>query len=369
MDDRKKRIEELERTKQESRSSLDALLESFGENLYTRAKDMQVDSEDFIQYSAYLKDIAESNTAIGKIEEKNRRFRELVDSIETKELEEKERVKGMSVIFRKMGKVLLGDASYNDFTFVFREQADNLEAKLESLEKRVAELENKEGGNVFTWIGKGAQGLVLRSFLTKAQESQEQLFMNIGERFSQEMRPIGENTDLAALSGELEGLRKISHTASDEILLLRNEKQMISAGYDLDGNPQKQIQAVRNHINQVRDDLRCLYRNFGAQATGIMDQEILPDRKYFIDTIVTAEDGEIIGRAVRINQSISDHDTAISKLRASLAVDEEKIKIDKFQKSIRDKKNTIYELEKEIIELESSVVDAQANIEELQKFL
>jgi hypothetical protein len=155
----------------------------------------------------------------------------------------------------------------------------------------------------------------------------------------------------------------------DEISNLKDEKRMISASFGLDGNPQKQIQNLKNHITHVRESLRTLYRNFGAQAAGIMDADILPERKYFIDTIVTAEDGEIIGRAVRLNQSLIDYDKAINKLLASLAIDEERSKIEKYLKSIDDKKNRIVDLERAIVDLEESVRDAESNIHELQKQL
>ena len=368
MDDRKKRIDDLEKAKQEGRSSLDALLENFGENLYSRTKDMQVDFEDIIQYNVYLRDISESNTAIGKVEEKNRRFRELEETIEIKEQEEKERAKELASIHRMLGKALLENTAYDDFTSLFREQADALAAKSESLETRIKELENREGGNVFSWIGKSAQGLVLRSFLSKAQESQEQLYLNIGERYS-DRDSASEEEKIAVLRREIENMRDISRTAMDEISILKDEKRMISAGFGIDGNPQKQIQNLKNHIGHVREELRGLYRNFGAQASGIMDAEIVPERKYFIDTIVTAEDGEVIGRAVRLNQSISDYEKAIGKLKASLAIDEEKAKIEKYQKTIEEKKNRITELEKAITDIEEGVRDSENSIQELQKQL
>jgi predicted RNase H-like nuclease (RuvC/YqgF family) len=368
MDDRKKRIEDLERDKHEARSSLDTLLENFGENLYSRTKDSQAGFDDIFQYNNYLNDIAETNVAIGKVEEKNRRFKELEEKIEIKEHEEKERSAEMAIFYRRMGKALLENRAYDDFTMLFKEQADALSTKLESLESRIKELENKNGSNVFTWIGKSAQGLVLRSFLSKAQDSQEQLYHNMGERYSN--RPAGEEEgEVAHLRGEIDGLREISQAALDEIAGLKDEKRMITASFGIDGNPQKQIQNLKNRISQIREALRALYKNFGAQAAGIMDAEIAPERKYFIDTIVTAEDGEIIGRAVRLNQSIADYDKAIGKLIASLNIDEEKSKIEKYRRSIEEKKTRIVELEKAIVELEDNVSDSEAYIQELQKQL
>jgi chromosome segregation ATPase len=368
MDDRKRRIEDLIKNSQESRHSLDTLLDNFGETLYARTKEMQVDFGDIDQYNIYLHDIAESNASIVKIEEKNRRFKELEDAINIKENDEKERSREMAGIYRKLGKALLENSAYDDYTSLFKEQADALSNKLGSLETRIGELDNKEGGNVFSWIGKSAQGLVLKSFLSKAQESQEQLYHNIGERYSNR-DAINEDDEISEIRKEIDVLREVSKTAVYELELLKDEKRIISASFGIDGNPQKQIQAVKNHITGVKEALGNLYKTFGAQAAGIMDDEIAPERKYFIDTIVTAEDGEIIGRAVRLNQSLSDNEEAIEKLRASLAIDEEKSKIEKYQRSIEEKKHKIIGLEKDIIDLQENARDSESYIRELQKKL
>ena len=319
---------------------------------------------DINQYKSYIQDITDSNASIVKIEEKNRRFKELEDTISRKENEEKERAKEMVSAFKRLGKALLENPAYEDFTSFYKEQSDALKAKKESLEDRIAELDNKEGGNVFSWIGKSAQGLVLKSFLSKAQDSQGQLYHTIGERFS-DRASVCEDDEVAIIRAEIDILRNDSRVVQDEIADLKDEKRIISASFGIDGNPQKQIQSVRNHITQVNEALRALFKTFGSQASGIMDEEINPDRKYFIDTIVTAEDGEIIGRAMRLNQSIIDNDKAIIKLQASLAIDDEKLKIEKYQKSIEEKKKRIEDLQKGIVDLEESVRDSGKYIQEL----
>ena len=367
MDDRKKRIDDLIKNNRESEASLDTLLVNFGESLYIRIKDMSEDSEGITQYHIYLQEIAEANVSIGRIEEKNRRFMELEEAIHSREQEEKERAKEMAGIYRRLGKALLENSAYSDYTSLFKEQAESLKAKLESLETRINEAENKEGGNVFSWIGKSAQGLVLKSFLSKAQESQEQLYHNIGEKYSQR-GSASEEDEVAGILLEIADLREISKTALDEISVLRDEKRIISASFGIDGNPQKQIQSVKNRIAQINEELRALYKKFGAQVSGI-DEDITPEQKYFIDTIVTAEDGEVIGRAVRLSQSISENDKAITQLKVSLAIDEEKNKIDRFQRSILDKKSRIADLERDIEELENNVSVSEDKVQELEKQL
>jgi len=367
MDDRKRRIDDLQKNTQESKISLDTLLENFGESLYSRTKEMSAQFDDLSQYKNYLLDIAESNISIGKIEEKNRRFKDLEEAINTKEIEEREQTKEMAGIYRRLGKALLENSAYDDYTSLFKEQADALKAKRESLEARIGELDNKEGGNVFSWIGKSAQGLVLKSFLSKAQESQEQLYLNIGERYSTR-DSASEEDDVAVIRGEIDSLRAVMKTAQDELAALKDERRIITASFGIDGNPQKQIQSVKNHITQVKEKLGILYRKFGLQASGI-DEDITPDRKYFIDTIVTAEDSEIISRAVRLNQALIDNEKAIQKLKASLLIDEERSKIEKFKKSIDEKKLRIVDCQKNIADLEESVRESEGYIQELEKQL
>ncbi|MCL2277122.1 MAG: hypothetical protein FWC21_04425 [Treponema sp.] len=367
MDDRRKRIDDLIKNSQETRSSLDTLLENFGETLYFRTKEMQTNFEDINQYNIYKQNILDSNVNIGKIEEKNRRFKELEEAIEAKEQQEKERAKEMAVVYRKLGKALLENSAYNDYTSLFKEQADALTTKLESLETRIGELENKEGGNVFTWIGKSAQGLVLKTFLSKTQESQEQLYYNVGERFQGRDSSEGSD-DVSITRHEVDSLRNISRAATDELSALKDERRIITASFGIDGNPSKQIQSIKSGITQINEALSNLYRKFGAQTSGI-DEDITPERKYFIDTIVTAQDGEIISRAVRLNQSITDNENAITKLRASLAIDDEKNKIEKYKRSMEDKKNKISDLQRQIADLDENVRDCEKYIQELDKQL
>ena len=149
----------------------------------TADKPPEYEDADIIEYRRLQKEITDSTSDIHSVEEQIRRLRELEEEIELKEREYREREKELAGIYCRLGKALLEDTTdaYADFSAPFREQAVALIAKTESLESRIAELDQKEKSNVFVWIGKGAQGLVLRSFLTKALENQEQLYRNAGE--------------------------------------------------------------------------------------------------------------------------------------------------------------------------------------------
>jgi len=373
MDERKKQIEALERSKRESRVSLDSLLTRFGESLFSRIADTPVECEEVTEYRQLQKDIDDSNSAIYLVEEQIRRQRELEEEIGLKEQENKERLKELAGIYTRLGKVLLEDKSgvYAGFAAPYRDQADALNAKIDSLQSRIEGLDQKEGSNVFSWIGKNAQGLVFRSFFVKAQENLEQLYRGAGEAFSRRGKEAGnpeenaENNDTAqaaALSTEIEDACARLADLSEETKKLQDEKRLITAGFDAQGNPLKQIKSLKSHIGHARTELGILYLRFGSQA-------VSAEKPEFMRALIAPEDQEVLDNADRLNRAIQDNETAIGKLRAALAIDEEKAKIEKCRNSIEDKKKRIDDAQKAIADLQDSITDSEKHIEELQKLL
>jgi hypothetical protein len=384
MDDRKKQIGELEQRKREQIVSLDALLTRLGETLLGRVNDSVQENDPAFGELALFKrlknDITDSETAIQTVEVQIRRFKELEESITAKEQEEAAEAKELAVVYGKLGKLLLDAAAktgvngsgYADFCAPYRDQSDALLIKVLSLEERLAGLEEKGGGNVFTWIGKNTQGLVLRSFLTKAQENLEQLYRNVGERYSRAdaVKLSGGETDSAlsetaaieGLCADIEQKRTQTRALSQELAELKEERRKISGNFYDEGDPLKQIQTLKNHIAHIRDELKALYRRIGAEAASIDGIE----RRQVIDSLVSPDDKEVLDNAARINRLIHDDETAIEKLQASLAIDEEKAKIEKYRKMIQDKKDKIAQAEKSIMEFEESIRVSEAAIEKLQ---
>lgn len=412
MDERKKQIEDLEKSKRENLVTLDSLLERFGESLLGRAGEGAEKGgafEDLAEYRRLQQEIAASEEAIKTVEDQIRRFRELEEKIELKEQEDGRQAKELAGVYGKLGKALLdasvstgttaftdttafagtaasadttafaGDASgvYTDFTAPFREQAEALVIKVRSLEERVAELDQKEGNNVFAWIGKSAQGLVLRSFLTKAQDSLEQLYRNVGERYSRRDNfsagAAANESSIAGYIAEIEKVRSVARLLTEELIELREEKRGISETFGAEGSPLKQIQTLKTNIARIKEELRILYRRFGAEAASVGSAEtasvLRQERKQFIDTLITVDDRETLDSTADLSRSIHDNEQAIEKLRASLAIDDEKAKIEKCLKLIEDKKARIAEAEKNIAEFEESIKDSEKYIEELQKLL
>ena len=384
MDDRKKQISELEQRKREQIVSLDALLTRLGETLLGRVNDSAQENDPAFGELAVFKrlknDIADSEAAIQTVEVQIRRFRELEDSITAKEQEEAAGSKELAVVYGRLGRLLLDAAAnagengggYADFCAPYRDQSVALLTKVLSLEERMAGLEEKSGGNVFTWIGKNTQSLVLRSFLTRAQENLEQLRRNVGERYSRAdiVKAPGSEADSALsetaaiedLCAEIEQKQAQARVLSQDLAELREERRKISGSFYDEGDPLKQIQTLKNHIAHIRDELKALYRRIGAEAASIDGIE----RRQVIDSLIGSDDKEVLDNAARINRLIHNDETAIEKLQASLAIDEEKAKIEKYRRMIQEKKDKIAQAEKSIMEYEEDIRVSEAAIEKLQ---
>ena len=382
MDDRKKQISELEQRKREQIVSLEALLTRLGEALLEReagsGQEENPAFEELADFRRLKKDIADSEAAIQAVEDQIRRFRELEETIEVKEQEESAGSKELAVVYGKVGKLLLDEAggaasagalAVAEFCAPYRDQADALLTKVLSLEERVTGLEGREGGNVFTWIGKNAQGLVLRSFLTKAQENLDQLRQTVGERYSR--RDVaalpdsekGSAGEIESLCADIERKRAEVRVLSQELAELKEERRTISVSYNSEGGPIRQIQTLKNHITHVRDELKTLYRRIGAEMAAVDGIE----RRQIIDSLIAPEDRDDLDNAARISRSIHDDETMVEKLQASLDIDDEKERIERYRRMIAEKREKIAQAEKSIMEFEENIRVSEASIEKLGK--
>lgn len=384
MDDRKKRIGELEKRKKEQIVLLDAMLVRLGETLFERLDNCYKDSsgpdvdsviEDLSQYRQLQNDIAASHDSIEVVEEQLRQCRELDERIITKEREESACSKELTIACRRLGKLLLDSpADPGGFCAPYRDQAEALFNKVQSLEDRISGLEQQDSGNVFSWIGKSTQGLVLRSFLSKALENLENLYRNIGDRYSRRgTLPESESVDdeIMEVCAGIEQKRAAARALSLELAAIREDRRAISGSFSTEGGSHKHIQSLKNHIARARDDLKILYRRIGmeAVASSVIEPAVENDRRQVIEALAVPEDEGALESAARINQAIRDDDLVVAKLKASLAIDDENAKIDKCRKLIQEKKEKIAQAERNIAEYERNIHDSEASIEKLQNLL
>jgi len=377
MDDRKRQIAEAEQRKKEQAAFLDSLLERIGESVLARSDGPPgAAAAEFGEFAAYGRlrgEAAGARDSIRAAEERMRRFGELEEGIEAGERETGVRAGELADAHGRLGTLLLGKAGkpgggpHDEFLAPFLGQADELASKVVSLEERLSGLEQKEKGNVFAWIGKSAQALVLKSFLGKAQENLDQLRRTVGERFC--LRNSGslfpETAEIDSLCGEIELARSELEAVSRDTAVLRDEKRAISDGFGADGGPARYIQNLKNQISGIQNELRALYRRMGAEAAFPADG----GRAKIVASLLGPGDRENIESAVGTSRAIDDCDAAIEKLKAAIAIDDEKAKIEKHRRAIQEKRDRIAQAERNIAELEGSIRDCEASIEKLRELL
>jgi len=215
--------------------------------------------------------------------------------------------------------------------------------------------------------------------MTKAQEGLEQLRRNVGERFSRDYKASedggnaqGSNTGIDVLCAEIEAKRAYSNALSSDIAALKEERRTINNSYSAEGGPVKHINTVRSHIVNVQNDLKAMYRRMGAECASIdpAPKDAAQDqRKQTLDSLLLPQDAEILESASRIDKTIHDCEEEIKKLEASLAIDDEKAKIEKFRKMIQEKRDKIAKAEQDIAEYEEGIRDSESFIEKLQSLL
>jgi hypothetical protein len=376
MDDRKRQIGEAEQRRKEQVALLDSLLASVGQALFERTDDSFQGLEGITPYRRLRGDIAGWQEAILAAEEQLARLKELEEAVEAKEKDGSLCSKDIDALYTRLGKLLLEEPSdgspvFVDFCVPYRAQADELLDKVRSLEDRLAPVEQGEKGNVFTWIGKSAQSLVLRSFLGKAQENLEQLQKNVGERFCSggngSLFPTASEID--RFCAEIEEKKTVLAAVLREATDLKEEKRKISDTFSTEGGPIRYIQSLKNRISQAQNELRVLYLRTGAEASLIDDtvSDAADGQRQAILSLIRDEDREKLDKALRMKATISDCEVTVERLKASLAIDEETEKIGKYRRQIEEKQGKIAQAQRGILELEGAIRDSEAAIEKLRR--
>jgi predicted RNase H-like nuclease (RuvC/YqgF family) len=84
---------------------------------------------------------------------------------------------------------------------------------------------------------------------------------------------------------------------------------------------------------------------------------------------LTEEDTAIGGKIKLLREAIKEADVHIEKLKAAIAIDEEKAEIGKLKTGIEGQRRKIEAAEESIADMEKHIGESSARIEELQKIV
>lgn len=381
MDQRKRTIRELENKRLQDLESRDLLLENLGETLFHRlerkkraprnlpAKESGDNPEAghspagaVAEYQRLLKETADSEEIIRTIEEETQKLKELEGQISSKEEENSAYARELTGLYEEIGELVLGSPAHEDFSGVYKGQFEELLFKIESQEDKLEELEDS-GGGFFSWLGGSARSVVIKALLAKNQASLKRLYRKAGEKFvSPESSAQEGKGEIASLKEKIDEIRQRSSSLSADLAFLRGEKRKAVEALGADGNPAKRIQGLEKHIAQTGDEIRAVYRSFGAYSLD-------PAWKSFYDSLFTKEDSSVLGRIKTLEESVKDTENHIEKLKAAIAIDEEKAEIEKLNANIEAQRQRIAAAEESIAEMRERIAGAEDHIKELTKIL
>ncbi|MDR1410711.1 MAG: hypothetical protein LBI91_00735, partial [Spirochaetaceae bacterium] len=310
MDERKRAIKDLENRKKAELASADALLIQVGEALLPRMRD------EMPEYRLLTQDIYDSGESIKAAQADIARLKQLEDDIHRKEQDSSGLGKGIFLLCTRLGETVLQDPEFGEFAAPYRAQAEAILPKIQSLEGRIETLGEREDQNVFAWIGKGAQGMVLRSFLGRNKGNLQRIFSAAGEKFAQEApKETPGNASVLETLGEIGRSREAHSAVQAEIANLKEERRRITASFAPDGGPSRKIPALERHIAEAEEQLRALFLRYGALAFESPGQ---PEYA----AILESADRLLLDQAAALKNSAGESGRRAEKLKASLAIDE-----------------------------------------------
>ncbi|GHV50129.1 hypothetical protein AGMMS49579_03210 [Spirochaetia bacterium] len=369
MDERKKTIADLEAKKQDAQLSITLIQEDFGEALFSRIQGREELSGNGEEYLALQKEIADSEGFIALIEADNLRLKELEDEIRAREQENAAIGRDASDACIRLGKLSLNDPEFEALSDPYKQQIDALISKIGDQEEKLSTLEEKTGTNVFATLGRGAQGMVFRTLLSKNQQSLEKLYQTLGEKLVRsDGESLASNREIADAIRDAAALREKVAAVAGELAELKGERRKISDTFGAEGGPVKRIQGLEKHIAHVRGDLKQVYRQFGEAASFQAEAPETELGKCFA-SILTDDDKPVLEKIALLRSTAASYAWQIEKLKAAIAIDDEKAVVEKLKKAIEDYRERIKTAESAITELEDRIADSEKHIKELESRL
>ena len=363
MEIRKKEIQDLEEKNRRAAVSIENQLEILGKNLLSRSSDtiqdrsLPAQSEEF---ATLLGEIEGIKGQISGVEEDNARLAEIEDDIRQKETDNTELATAKSNLRIQLGEVLLTDPAFEDFAQFYQDSLSTLLPKLRSLEDRLELMEEQSGVNLFRRMSNNAQSVLLKSQLAKNRNDLQRLYAKAGERYllarADSVAPTGKAGELLQKMDDFTGMEEeiAAHLAAQKEL-----RGTILDSFKPEGSGNRKIQSLQRRIAEIEERLRKLYMEYGKQAEASVRE----------DPELRTEEQGILSALEELREAIQDATAHIAQLSASLAIDEERAKIDRMEKQIRENKERISAAESLINELTASIEECKSRIEDLSEVM
>ncbi|MDR3161404.1 MAG: hypothetical protein LBU28_07310 [Spirochaetaceae bacterium] len=370
MDERKKTIKELELLRQETLRLNSRLLEALGESLLVRAGDTGGSAGEGAggagfgafagEYRRLCKEVRDAGEAVKAIEADTQRLKQIGEHLSLKEEGLSAGKQNRDRLYTLLGERIIDDTAREELTGPFKRQLDALGGKIRALEEQLGELEAQDSSNIFVRLSKSAKARYYHASLEKHHAGIRRIYETLGKKFAlPEDRAAGQEGEEAALLAEIGQVQDRFRTLEGEIDSLREEQRRISAGLNVQGGAARRIGALEKQIDRVKKEIRALFEKCGTAASA--------DRTGEFDPFLSEEDRTHLKKIGESRETLGDLESRIEKLKASLAIDEERGAIARMEKSIQERRSRIAAEEAAIQDLGERIRKAEQHIEELQR--
>jgi chromosome segregation ATPase len=311
------------------------------------------------EYRKLLKEIAESQELIALLEKEFVRLKEVEETISVRDEEKSRLDEELLEVYARIGKALLEDPDYSDAAEIVRRQEGNFLAKIDEHEKKLEELEKREGG-LFAWLGKNAQMTLSKAILSKERSSLKRLYRETGEKYLA-TKPVESlvGSNAAAAEKTLDLTEKLSNLTT-ELSELRGERRKIREQFGADSTPDRSIHGIEKTIAQAKENFPALYLSMGSFA--------ITGRELF-SPFLRQEDEPILLKIGSLETQINKGELDIEKIKTAIRIDDEKAEIEKMKKAIIGQERKIAAAREAIMDIENQIAEAEQQIKELQEFL
>jgi len=369
MDERKTIIREQEDRKRADIETRNRLLEGLGESLLIRIGENEPFTENagdapgsiLSEYRRLQKEIADSADIIKTLEADIQRLKELEEAIAAGEQEKYRFEKDLAGIHVRLGKGMLAMPDLEDVQGTLKQQEESLLARIDEQEKRLEELEEREGG-ILAWLGKSAQTAVSRALLSKNRSTLERVYLAAGEKFLSAAPAEVFEGEAAKDADKARELKERLSSVVTDLSGLKSERRKLGDLFGAEGSPTRRIQGLEKRIAFVKEEFPAVYLRFGSLATE-------SEGRTMLSSILMEEDNDILERAERLKTGIEERELAIAKIRAAISIDNEKAEIEKVKKAIQNQQQKIAAASGAISDLEKQIAESQERIAELNAFL
>jgi chromosome segregation ATPase len=362
MDERTKSILVLEQKMANEAGRIDGLLRGLGQLLLKHSDDG---------------DLAVERAAYGKINDETARLDEAVRQVEKDservsgidgEIAEQERQKGalkerLAAIYPELGKLAAADDAFSAFASPYKTRIAAIQQKIEGLSERLNGPAGADGteekGNVFVWLGKGAQHLVVKSFLAKTQSSLERVYAEAGAEFARNW-PTGQTAggETERVYASVESLKHESNERDLRIIALKEEKRNILSSFGREGSANRKKVEIARQKERLCQERNDLYLRLGKHTED-------SSARFALKSPFDDEMNKIREQVTHCRNRVKNYEDQITGLKASLEIDREQAEVERLKRSIAEQRRRIALAGEAIARQEKAIAEAHKRIETL----